>query len=508
MKTYKLILSIVVISIFTSCNDFLSENPSKTSSVVPKTIEHLESLLSNYSVFAPEGANELIYGTDDFGLLVDMYKASSSVITLPQVQFATWDKESLANYIKPYWPTEWGKVFTANLILTNLSKVSGGDDEKQKLKAEAHFVRAYSYFQLANVYCLPYTEANKEELGLPIKVSTSFEESTERASLEDTWRFIEADLQEALTLSRNLEKVNNKNRIWRASEVAIHAFAARYYLSLHDYVNAQLYAEKALGTYDRLRDYNTEMRYSTQVSEVTIFNPTATTVALQYPYTHDNDVDPNDMFEWGESYYFRYLSNSNWYYIPSAALLNLYDHDYDLRYRYHIVEHYSYDRGVTNPPYDYPGYIFFSKDKILNGPSVPEMILTKAESQIRQGAWQDGIQTINKLRDVRMDASAPVGIRHLSATSQAEALTKVMEERRREMPFTTRWFDVRRYNNNTDPADDVVMSKTFFPYNANTILGNESPITYTLEKNSRRFAAPIPQTDITSSQGAIKQNEY
>src|SRR5690606_20763784 len=128
--------------------------------------------------------------------------------------------------------------------------------------------------------------------------------------------------------------------------------------------------------------------------------------------------------------------------------------------------------------------------------------------QIRQGAWQQGIETINTLRETRMDAAAPASVKYLSASSPQEALVMLTEERRREMPFTMRWYDVRRYNNNADPADDVEMTRTFYPYNANAVLAGEAPIQYTLEKNSRKFAAPIPITDIISSNGVLEQNKY
>jgi len=82
---------------------------------------------------------------------------------------------------------------------------------------------------------------------------------------------------------------------------------------------------------------------------------------------------------------FRMLNNANWWYIPSPSLLALYDQAHDLRYLYHIVEGYSYDRGMTNPSYDYPGYIFFYKDRIPSGPTVAEILLIKAETLARTG---------------------------------------------------------------------------------------------------------------------------
>lgn len=507
MKIYKLILLLMVGNLFVGCEDYLAVSPSKTSALVPETVEQLESLLNNYGLFAPERAKEIIYGTDDFGLLTGLYDAQPSIYSTIVAKYATWDMANLANYDRPYWPQEWRKIFVANLILQKLDEVRGSEDKKKQLRAEAHFIRAYSYFQLANIFTLPYTDANKEELGLPIKVSTSFEESIERATLEATWTFMKEDLTKALELSTSLKKVNSYNRTWRASSAAVKAFAARFYLSLHNYEKAQQFAEDALAAHSELVDYNSEMRYSDLVSEVTIFNPNPQTVSIDYPYTHDNQTNPSDVLAWEESYYFRYLTNPMWYYIPSQELLDLYDNNYDLRYKYHIVEHYSYDRGAIDPPYDYPGYIFFFKDKILNGPSVSEMILIKAECQIRQGNWAAGIQTVNVLREVRMDANAPSDIKYLSATSQADALEKVLEERRREMPFISRWYDVRRYNNNDNPADNVIMTRHFYPISG-AILGEEPPVQYKLEIGSRRFAYPLPITDIISSEGVLEQNNY
>lgn len=513
MKIYKLILVSILINIFFSCEDFLDEPKSKTTGIVPKSIEDLEALLNDYGSFGGEGAAEIIYSTDDFALITDLIDGHQPTIGIKNVQHGTWDTEFIITDDRPFWPKEWSKVFVANLVLSKLPDVNGSKDQKQQLEAEAHFVRAYSYFQLSNVYCLPYTDANKNELGLPIKTSTSFEESIARATLEETWDFMEADLLKAMELTRTLTAKNGYNRIWRANTAAINGFAARFYLALNDYVTAQAYAQNALDEHNQLRNYNTDMRFSSIPREVSVYiDGTQQNVSIQYPYTHDLQTAPDDKFGWGESYYYRYLNNSGWNYYPSPELLDLYNKDYDLRYNFHVVENYTYDRGAIGSSgksaYSYPGYIFFFKSDILSGPSVPEMILIKAECQIRQGDFSGGIATANILRAARMDVNAPENVRNLSATSQPEALTKVLEERRREMPFVHRWYDIRRYNNNDDTSDDVIVTRTFYPYNASTILIGETPINYTLEKNSRRFARPLPISDIVASEGVLQQNQY
>lgn len=65
----------------------------------------------------------------------------------------------------PYWTTEWKKIFIANMVLENLDRVEGSIETKEQLRAEAHFIRAYSYFKLADVYCLPYNQSTKNEMG-------------------------------------------------------------------------------------------------------------------------------------------------------------------------------------------------------------------------------------------------------------------------------------------------------------------------------------------------------
>lgn len=495
-----------------SCNDWLAEKPSKTTSLTIETTDHLEYLLNNYSNFYQEANSTAIYSSDDYGLYTEMYDVHNSTYGIEAVEFATWDIDNLPNESSDgFWTSEYEKIFTANMVLEYLPEVSGSEETKANLEAEAHFVRAYSLWELANTYCLPYTGDNGDELGLVLKQTTSFDESTVRATLEETYTQIETDLEAALKINTELTMQNNKYRTWRASLPAVHAFAARYYLFRGNYSEALNYANLALEEHGELVDYNTEMRYSDNESTVVINSGTdeQETVEILYPYTHDNQIDMTDMLEWKEFYYFRMLYHSSWWFCPSQELMDLYDKEYDLRWKYHYVENYSYDRGLTSPAYEWPGYIFFFKDRIPSGPTVAEMLLIKAECQARTGNFGDAMTTVNQLRAARMDNTAPADRINLSASSQQDAITKILQERRREMPFTMRWFDIRRLNSNDDPNDDVGdLTRTFYPYTSASIQGNETAKTYTLEKNSRRYAQPILNSEIQSSQGAIQQNTY
>ncbi|HEY0677850.1 MAG TPA: RagB/SusD family nutrient uptake outer membrane protein [Chitinophagaceae bacterium] len=509
-QIYKFILVTTMFFAVVSCskvNNFLDEPPSKTTSLVITTADQLDALLNNYSIFYSEGNRTAIYGSDDYELTKALYDARPGTFSsMATIQFMLWDIPFLPDDNREvFWSGEYRKIFYANTVLDYVDDVTGTDEQKAALKADAHFVRAYSYWVLANTYTLPYTEATKGEVGLPIKLSTSFQESFARQPLSKVYEQIEADLAEALKTTVPLVQ-SGKARHWRANKAAVNGFAARYWLSRHDYAKAVDFANKALAEYSVLVDYNTEMRYGNpQTLTLNSGTPQQSSFTLQYPYTHNNQIDFTDMLGWKEFLYFRLLNHESWWYIPSQELLNLYDQTNDLRFRYHIVEGYSYDRGMTKPSYNYPGYIFFFKDRVPSGPTTAEMYLIKAEGLAHTNQVTGAMDALNTLRAKRMTPGAWV---NLTATDKDDAIKKVGEERRREMPFSQRWFDLRRYNNNQYANDDVNLSKSFYPYTNSAVQSTQPVQNYTLPKNSRRWATPLPRTELISSNGEIVQNTY
>lgn len=508
MRRNLYIISLLIVATgLVSCNKFLDEKPSKSTSLVPTTTAQLDYILNDYSTFYFEPAETAVFGTDLYALDTKITDAKATLPTFTAIKYAAWDTQYLAadatNSI--YFTDEYAKIFKANMVLYYLSKVDGSDADKQRLEREAKFIRAYSTWNLAQVYCLPYTEVNKNEPGMTIKASTSFQESSKRATLEETYKFIESDLDEALKITTDMELVDGKYyKTWRASKAAVNGFAARYWLNRNDYDKAYKYAAAALESHGQLVNYNTDMYYS-KTPFYAVVNKKK--VLVKFPYTHDNAVDISDQLEWKEMMYYRMLHNYSFWYIPSQKLLDSYDHTYDLRYKYHVVTNYTYYWGTKD--IEYPGYVFFYNTMIISGPTTSEMILIEAECLARQGKFTEAMAEVNKLRAVRMDKSAPDNIKYLSATSKEEAIHKILDERIRELTFTQRWNDIRRLNNNEDVNDDVGdLTKTYYPYNEIGVLPTQPVVTYTLKANSRRYATPIPEVEITASNGAIEQNKY
>ena len=507
---YIFTISFIAVAV-TACDKFLDENPSKSTSITIETGKHLYALLNSYSVYYLEKSPWIINASDDQRCSTDWYDIAGSSNCpgyLPSsLSYALWDTDLIAVQTDENWKNEYLKIFYANTILEKADKVTGLSTlEREAIKQEARFIRAVSYWYLAQVYCLPLVPGNENRQGLVLKTSTDFGESFSRSSLQDTYNFIEADLQEALKIETPFKKIGNTNR-WnsvRANKAAVNGFAARFYLYQNEYQKALAYADAALADHDQLVDYNTEMHY---MDVPTTINVDGVDETILFPYTYEggaNNVNER-MFEWKELTYFRMQYDNNWWMMPSEELLALYDKTYDLRYKYHFVPNFSYITSVFTP---LMGYVFFWKDRIPSGPTTAEILLTKAECEARLGKVNEALSTINKLRAARIDKNAPSNVINLTATNQEDAVKKILEERRRELPFVRRFQDIRRLNTNSEAYDDAgVLNKTFYSFTL-TNIDKSSKKTYTLEKNSDKYACPLPETEFIVSDYAINQNIY
>jgi len=368
-------------------------------------------------------------------------------------------------------------------------------------------------FTLALAHTLYYDGKNGDELGLTLKQTTSFEESAARATLAETWDFMEADLQEALKITKPFKNSEGKNQNWRGTTVSVKAFAARYYLYRANYEKAQKYASEVLSEYSTMKDYNdpNEMYFHTKTDSYTV---NGQVIKCQYPYVFEqlsSEASYTKLFEWKELLYMRTVDYASWWYIPSDDLVANYAKDLpggdlqnDLRYKYFVIE----DMGLRYcDKKDYgrlPGYAQFYYDDIISGPTTSEMNLIMAECYARANNTDQALTFLEKVRKCRIATSVYTPC---TAASPADALKIILRERRREMPFSIRWYDLKRLNAN-DPANQVTVTKTFYEYNETTILKDKGTKEYVLEPNSRKYAMPIYSGEIDNSDNVIQQNTY
>lgn len=489
-KIHSIILIIVVLITSGGCSKYLDKESKKLATI--ESVEQLEALLNNASRFVQENNYTATYSTDDTEIPKLDYKNNAGEFTPEALYFYLFTNDQVENNIAAdgLWAGEYNKIFTANLVINNIEKAEGDDAVKQKVKADAHFVRGYSYWLLANHYCLPYTAANAGAKGLPLKVGNEFTESLKRATLKETYDFILADMAEAAKTPTNDVDVKLP---WRASKKAVAAFMSRYYLFTGNYDKTIEQADIALASATvQLKDFKTLVAGT----PVTYASPTVT-----INFSELNDWTAAKYYYWPEFFFLRFTYTPGWWFLPSNSLVSLYDQSNDLRYKWFIFPQGGryFDAGTANM---YRYQIFQTGSLLPSGPTIAEVLLNKAEAQARKDEPGNAMITVNLLRAKRMSTILP-----LSAADKAEAIAKVLEERRRELPFVTRWYDIRRFSVNDYPADDITVARDFYQLN-NNVVNTDAPQTYTLPVGTKRYAIPINGVEIGASRGQIEQNNY
>ena len=482
------LLVIIASTLLAGCEGFLSELPTKSSTDPLETVEQLRAVLDN-----PNYRSSVYYASafshDDCGIdlsIVDAYQ-SFNVPGLYHYTFNVDDIEVEAE--DALWKEHYALIFKANLVIENADKVSGDPAERARVKAEAHFYRAYLYWELANNYCLPYAAVNMNEPGLPKRTSTSMEEDYSRTTLAETYAQIDRDIAEAM----KIDKVA-RDYAWRGSKAAVQAFLSRYHLHRCEYdkvIEAADFALNNLGE-TSLKDYNTLNSASgsnggSELSDIAVSNPKFT--------------------NWQELFFLRFAYLSSQWYVPSNELIAMYDQTNDMRYRWFFTNPYPrFGAAVQGLPANCRYNVFSDGSMLICGPSIQEVMLNKAEALVRRSNPDitTAMNLINKLREYRV---APHAGRDLSASDKNDALRKILEERRRELAFAHRWWDVRRFAYNETADDDVAITRTFYRVTQGAIDRSQT-LQYSLPVGSRRYAVPINGVDIDLSKGQLVQNEY
>ena len=120
------------------------------------------------------------------------------------------------------------------------------------------------------------------------------------------------------------------------------------------------------------------------------------------------------------------------------------------------------------------------------------LILAEAHALKASPDFVAGEGFINQLRASRR--LAPTALPNVSFASQQDAITKILDERRRELAFEGhRFFDLKRFNLGINRLDSDVLLNTF---------------AQTLEPGDYRFTLPIPQSAIFANQNLVQNPQY
>ena len=237
-----------------SCDDFLDKVPD--TRVELNSPEKLRLLMVS-------GYTETNYGiltelmTDN---MIDNNSTSSTGVRYNLPAYGRQDDEAFAwepvvsdtgsDSPSGIWEGCYHAIATCNAVLEGVAKLEeeGRGDEVSAVKGEALVSRAYHYFVLANVFCMPYRgpELSKQYPGVPYvtEPETTVLVHYDRGNLADLYANIEKDLEAGLPLINDGSYEVPK---YHFNKAAAHAFAARFYLFTRQYEKCVEHADQVFG---------------------------------------------------------------------------------------------------------------------------------------------------------------------------------------------------------------------------------------------------------------------
>ena len=144
---------------------------------------------------------------------------------------------TLANF----WQYRYKGIHYCNTVLEYVPKVTSiSEDKKNRMIAEAKFIRGYQYFELVRNFG-----------GVPLVLTMATPEdakSIRRATLQESYAQIEKDFLESIdALPTRSETVKN-GELGRATKGAAMAMLAKTYLYQEKYTEAETYLDKVIGS--------------------------------------------------------------------------------------------------------------------------------------------------------------------------------------------------------------------------------------------------------------------
>ena len=132
----------------------------------------------------------------------------------------------------------------ANIVLENLEGSKGTAEEKELLRGQASFIRAFSYLMLANIYAKPYALAQSGDPCIPIKLeSTPSTDPYPRSTFKQVYSLILSDISTAIADLKDKDVPN----IYEVNYPAALVLAMRTALYMEDWDNAIKYGEEFIG---------------------------------------------------------------------------------------------------------------------------------------------------------------------------------------------------------------------------------------------------------------------
>jgi hypothetical protein len=485
LNRWPLIPFIAGVILCSGCSDFLER--SAQNLVIPKTTAQYKEILQYEGYFryvmhpyGAQGNQRGCYGffqymTDDveyFDALKEYGHPSSwnsnsgeddKVETYAGVYH--WDAITEGpNYSDNAFIYQYRQIMVANVCLEGVDKSEGTQEEKEVLRGQAAFSRAFAYFNLANIYAKPYAsllsgKAQPTDLCVPIKENaTPTTELYARATIAEVWDLISSDIQTALD---NLKGKGLERNKYEISYPAALVLATRIALYKEEWDRVIALGEELLRDYPAFALYDISgkttagprIESENETYHVKFMNVRNTEVIWAFGRRHNEGFNQLLIPLMTKNELVRYLRASIHSNEVNTSLIDMYTAG-DRRKNYWFFEPILTETKNPSLRYDYVPCKFdtHSEKDILYtcfALRTAEVYLNLAEAYARSLANRNttrAIGLLNDLRKKRIDPALYADLSFADYPSSQAVRQLVWDERRRELCFEElhRWWDLRR----------------------------------------------------------------
>lgn len=327
------------------------------------------------------------------------------------------------------WQDVYAKIFVVNSAINGITASSKlSEFVKMQLLGEAHFMRAYFYFYLVNLY---------GDVPLVLKTDPLINSSLPRSAEKEVYDQIIKDLKSAQTflnenyLSGNLSGFTFE-RV-RPTKWAASAMLARVYLYLSDYSNAEEQASLVI---------NQNQMYSLDsLNGVFLKNSNESILQFQNVYNTNGNTGEGQTFILNSNG----PNNDEFPVYLSNYILNDFENG-DLRRAYWVGSVTTLTGNTYYFPYKYKSGAsteIGNSTEYLMVLRLAEQYLIRAECYAQENNLKQSIEDINIIRK-------RAGLKDIQYSITKDSLLKVIFHERKMELFTEwghRWLDLKRTNN-------------------------------------------------------------
>ncbi|MEJ8818553.1 RagB/SusD family nutrient uptake outer membrane protein [Lacibacter sp. H407] len=393
-----------------SCKKYLDEKPS-SDLAIPTSAKEVLALLDNSTALNGSWPSAIELGSDDYYITTAQWQ----VRPLAERNAYIWAEDVFNENERNAWSLTYTNVYIANVVLDALKKeggLNGSQSDLNNAEGQALFYRAFAFYHLLQLFTKPYNAATAaNDPGIPLRLDSDFNKPTTRAALQQSYDQVINDLKTAVQLLPVTQEWKT-----RPSKAAALTLLARIYLIMQKYQEASAITEQALQSHNSLLDFNT--LNETLANPISLFNAEVI---------------------------FHSVLGSVTTLITNAKVDSVLYNAYNTNDKRKTV----FFRRNTDGSYAFKGS-YDGSVRLFNGFTSAELYLMKAELLARAGNTSDAMNALNQLLIKRWKSGT---FTPLTAATAQEALTIILQERRKELVLRgVRWSDVRRLNQSSATA--------------------------------------------------------